>query len=163
MTNQEIINHLKKSGCEEVKNLTIRSVTVTPKENVTQIGLNVDKEVNAYLIDKETGEIVLSTSSVIFTNTYQLGGVLRDNEEASFAVNYMIEHPKSFEAIMSKAKIDILQQKVKAEEEYVNPFSSNPTPITFDHDIVINYITNVEIGKLGLKGLDKLFDKILES
>lgn len=162
MTNQEIINQLKKAGCKEVKGLIIRGVTVTPKENSTQIGLTVDQEVDAYLVDKETREIVLKQSSLIFTNTYQLGGVLRDNEEASFAVNYMIEHPKSFEAIMSKAEIDILQQDVKAEEKYINPFSSNPTETTFDHDIIINYITNVKIGKLGLKGLDKLFNNMLE-
>ena len=58
--------------------------------------------------------------------------------------------------------IDIIQQFVPVGEEYVNPFSSNPEPMVFEHDVIINHIIGMKPGKRGLKFLDMYMEKMMD-
>lgn len=160
MENKEIIANLIKNGAKEVKDVIIKNVTVTPMDEYVRLGLTLNKEVNGYK-QEEDGTYIPSTTKVIFVSAFSIAALLKDNDDAAFAANHLIKHPDAMGMILSRADITILQQEVKTSEEYVNPFSENAEPTTFDHDVIINYITKIELSDFGKKRLERLADMML--
>lgn len=158
---QEVKNALLKNGAKEVKGLTIKNVTVTPMSEYTRLGITLDKEVQGYVADSE-GNYNLSNTKIIFVSAFSIASLLKDNDDAAFAANHLVSHPEAMAMIMSRAKINILQQSVASGEEYHNPFSNNEDNTTvFDHDVIINYITDITLSDFGMKRLEKLADMML--
>lgn len=158
---QEVKNALLKNGAKEVKGLTIKNVTVTAMSEYTRLGITLDKEVQCYVADSE-GNYNLSATKIIFVSAFSIASLLKDNDDAAFAANHLVSHPEAMAMIMSRAKINILQQSVAAGEEYHNPFSNNEDNTTvFDHDVIINYITDITLSDFGMKRLEKLADMML--
>jgi len=161
MTNKEIIAQLLKNGAKEEKNVTIKNVTVTPKETYTRLGLTLDKEVKGYR-QAEDGTYEEGTTRIIFVSSYSIGALLKEDDDAAFAANHLMTHPDALGMIMSRAKIDIVQQKVEAGSDYKNPFASEDSDSTvFDHDTIINHVVNISLSDFGKKRLDKLADMML--
>ena len=147
MKNEEIIAQLIKEGAKEVKNVIVKNVTVTPMNEYVRLGLTLDKEVDGYKVEDD-GTYTPSKVKVIFVS-------------AAFAANHLLKHPDALAMILSRAQINILQQPVKAGEEYKNPFNDNADVTTFDHDVIINHITEIKLSDFGMKRLDKLADMML--
>lgn len=161
MDRKQVIRQLKSEGAKEVKNLTVKNVTVTIMDEYVRLGLTLDKDVEGMRQD-ENGEYQEDTTNVIFASTFTIASILKDDEEAAFAANHLVENPKGFAVVLSRASIDILQQKVAKDTEYVNPFASDDSETTsFDHDVVINHISNIKIGKRGHQALEKILDVML--
>ena len=161
MNKKEIVAQLIKNGAKSVKGVVVRNVTVTPQNEYVRLGLTLNEEVDGYR-ENETGEYELGKTNVIFVSTFAISSVLKDMDDAAFAANHLVNHPEAMGMILSRAKIDIVQQSVKANEEYRNPFASEDSETTtFDHDLIINHVVNIELSEFGIKRLDKLADKML--
>lgn len=160
MKNEEIIAQLIKEGAKEVKNVTIKNVTVTPMNEYVRLGLTLDKEVDGYKAEDD-GTYTPSKVKVIFVSAFTIAALLKEDDDAAFAANHLLKHPDALAMIMSRAQINILQQSVKAGEEYKNPFSDNADVTAFDHDVIINHITEIKLSDFGMKRLDRLADMML--
>ena len=156
----EIIAQLIKKGAKEVKNVTIKNVTVTPMNEYVRLGLTLDKEVDGYKVEDD-GTYTPSKVKVIFVSAFTIAALLKEDDNAAFAANHLLKHPDALAMIMSRAQINILQQPVKAGEEYKNPFNDNADATAFDHDVIINHITEIKLSDFGMKRLDKLADMML--
>ena len=105
----------------------------------------------------EEGEV-----KVIFVSLYSIISLLKDNEDAAFAANYILENPNSVSVILSGATIDVISEPVAAGVAYTNPWSDNPEETIFDHDTVIQHVVKLDItGKIALIGLQKIAEKLL--
>ena len=160
MKNEEIVAQLIKVGAKEVKNITVKNVTVTPMNEYVRLGLTLDKEVDGYKAE-EDGTYTPSKVKVICISAFTIAALLKEDDDAAFAANHLLKHPDALAMIMSRAQINILQQSVKAGEEYKNPFSDNADVTAFDHDVIINHITNIKLSDFGMKRLDRLADMML--
>ena len=87
---------------------------------------------------------------------------MKDNDDAAFAANHLVEHPEAINVILSRDTIDILQEPVSAGQEYKNPWSNNVTEATvFEHDTIINHLIDIKLSDFAIKKLDVLADKML--
>lgn len=160
METKEIIASLIKNGAKEVKDVTIKNVTATPMDEYIRLGLTLNKEVDGYK-QEEDGTYVPSKTKIIFVSAFTIASLLKDNDDAAFAANHLIKHPDAMAMILSRANVTVVQQEVKAGEEYTNPFSENAEPTVFDHDLIINYIAKIELSDFGKKRLERLADMML--
>lgn len=153
MEKKNVVEQLLKQGSQLVKNLTVKNVTVTPKENYIRLCLTLDKPVKGYVSDDD-GNYTLGETKFIYVSLFSVAAVLRDNEDVSFAVNHIIKKPSSVEVLLNGARVDIIQQPVKAGEEYINPWSENGTAQVFDRDTLINNVVNIKFTQrsIGLLG-----------
>ena len=156
----ETIAQLVKNGAKEVKNVTVKNVTVTPINVYVRLGLTLDKEVDGYKAEDD-GTYTPSKVKVIFVSAFTIAELLKEDDNAAFAANHLLKHPDALAMILSRAQINILQQPVKAGEEYKNPFNDNADATAFDHDVIINHITEIKLSDFGMKRLDKLADMML--
>ena len=156
----EIIAQLIKKGAKEVKNVTIKNVTVTPMNEYVRLGLTLDKEVDGYKVEDD-GTYTPTKVKVIFVSAFTIAALLKEDDNAAFAVNHLIKHPDALAMVISRAQTNILQQPVKAGEEYKNPFSNNADVTAFDHDVIINHIIDIKLSDFGMKRLDRLADMML--
>lgn len=160
MEKKSIIEQLLKQGSKMVKNVIIKNVTITPMENYVRVGLTLDRPISGYTADAD-GNYTLGETKVIFVSLFSIAANLRDNEEASFAVNHMIKKPTASEVLLNGATIDIIQESVKAGSEYHNPWSEGDTIVTFDHDTLINHVVNLRLTKRSVTLLDNLAASML--
>ncbi len=161
MEKREIINGLLKNGAKEVKGLKIKNVTITILENYTRLGLTLDKPVEGYVANSD-GTYNKGETNVIFVSAFAIASVLKDNDDTAFAANHLVEHPEAMNVLLSRATIDIIQEPVVSGQEYRNPWSSNEDNSTvFDHDTIINHLTNIKLSDFGMKKLDRLADAML--
>ena len=162
METKDIIAQLLKQGAKKVDNLIIRSVTVTPQQEYVRLGITLDTPVDGYQQNPETLEYESAKVNVIFVSAFSIAALLRDMEEAAFAANHLLSNPEGLGIILSRAKINIIQEHVAKGTEYSNPFSSDSSVTkTFDHDAIINHIVSITLSEFGIKRLDKLADKMM--
>jgi len=155
---QEVVRTLLKNGAKRIDNIVVKGVTVARKENYDRLSLSLAKPVRGFV--QEDGTYTEGETRVIFVSTFSVGAILGDNEDTAFAKRKLLARPKLLELVLSYAKIDIIQEEVKANEEYKNPFATDPEPWIPDHDTIINHVINIELGRRGLRQLDKLEDRM---
>ena len=161
MDKNEIISALTKKGSIKINGLTIKNVTITELDNYTRVALTIDKPVKAYIQDKETGEYIEGTSNVIFTSLYAIVANMRESDKLAFISNHVLEHPNALELILSRAKIDVLQEPVVSGEIYKNPWSTDATEVAFDHNTYINHVINIIDGPFTDVAVSKIADSLL--
>lgn len=162
MEKKEVIAELLKNGGISVKNVKVKNVTITHMDNYVRLGVTIDKPVKGYVTKDNGATYEEGETNVIFISLYSITSLLKDDDDAAFAANYLVEHPEAMSVIMSCAILDVIQEQVPAGVEYKNPWSSNPTATVFDHDTIINHITNIKLSDFAIRKLDKLADKLLD-
>ena len=156
----EVVRTLLKNGAKRIDNAVIKTVSVSRQENYDRVGLTLAKPVRGYVANAD-GNYSEGETRVIFVSSYSLGSILADNEDTAFAKRKLMEKPQLLELVLSYAKVDIVQESVEANTEYINPFSNSDTGRTIDHDTIINHVVSIELGKRGLRILDKMENKML--
>ena len=159
---QEVVRTLLKNGAKRIDNAVVKGVSVARQDNYDRVALTLAKPVRGY-VQTEAGDYEEGETRVIFVSSFSIGAILADNEDSAFAKRFLMQKPQMLELALSYAKVDILQESVEANTDYVNPFSSSTEGRTIDHDTIINHITSIELGKRGLRFLAKLEDKMLDS
>lgn len=161
---QEVVRTLLKNGAKRIDDAVVKTVSISRQENYDRVALTLAKPVTGYVLNEKTGEYEKSDDvRTIFVSSFSIGAILADNEDSAFAKRFLMQKPQMLELALSYAKVDILQESVAANTDYVNPFSSNSEGRTIDHDTIINHIVSIELGKRGLRFLAKLEDKMLDS
>lgn len=160
MKNAEIISELVKNGAIRVNNLKVANVTVTPFESYVRLGVRIDSEVDGYVAD-ENGVMSLGKTDLIFLSTFAVASVMREDDDLATIVDHIVTNPSAFKLLMQGAKLDIVQQKVAKDDEYINPFASVKTPVKMPHDTIINHIAAIHLAPSAQKWVEKIQDKML--
>lgn len=161
MEKKEIISELLKNGGVLVKDLKVKNVTVTRLENYVRLGITLDKSVKG-MVTKDNGVTYEEgETNVIFVSLYSITSLLKDDDNAAFAVNHLVEHPDSMSIVLSRATLNIIQEVVSAGTEYKNPWSTNAEATVFDHDTIITHVTEITLSDFAIRKLDRLADNLL--
>lgn len=161
MEKKEIIAELLKNGGKSVKDLKVKNVTVTRCENYVRLGITLDKPV-AGMLTKDNGVTYEEgETNVIFVSLYSITSLLKDDDNAAFAANHLVEYPDSMSIVLSRATIDIIQETVEAGSEYRNPWSNNAEATVFDHKTIITHVVNITLSDFAIRKLDRLADSLL--
>lgn len=157
----EIKKELVKNHGKPIKRI-VKNVNYEILDTYTRVSFTLRENVKGFHAN-EDGEFVLGGTNIIFSSIYAIAAMLKEDDELAWLGNEVITNPKLLNLLCSSATIEIIQQKVAEGEEYVNPFASNPEPITFDHDTIINHIVGITLSKVGEKVLEKYMDKIMST
>ena len=161
MEKKEIIAELLKNGGKSVKDLKVKNVTVTPCENYVRLGITIDKPV-AGMVTKDNGVTYEEgETNVIFVSLYSITSLLKDDDNAAFAANHLVQHPDSMSIVLSRATLNIIQETVEAGTEYKNPWSDNAEATVFDHKTIITHVIEVNLSDFAIRKLDRLADSLL--
>ena len=161
METKEIIAQLIKNGAKRITDVKIKNVTVTPMEEYTRLSFTLDKEVDGFRAN-EDGTYEPAKTKIIFVSAYSIGAILKEDDDAAFAANHLIKHPDALAMILSRATISIVQESVEEGVEYKNPFASDTANTTvFDHNTIINHVTDIKLSDFGIKRLERLADMML--
>ena len=161
MEKKEIIAELLKNGGKSVKDLKVKNVTVTRCENYVRLGITLDKPV-AGMVTKDNGVTYEEgETNVIFVSLYSITSLLKDDDNAAFAANHLVEHPDSMSIVLSRATLNIIQETVEAGTEYKNPWSDNAEATVFDHKTIITHVIEINLSDFAIRKLDRLADSLL--
>lgn len=161
MEKKEVIAQLLKEGAKSVKNLQVKNVTVAPQENYVRLGLTLDQEVDGMVTNDNGATYELGKTKVIFISLFSITSLIKDNDDAAFAANHLTQHPEAMNVILSRAKIDILQESVVSGQEYKNPWSDSAEATVFDHDTIINHVVSLTLSDFAIRKLDSLANSLL--
>lgn len=156
-TFKDICNEIVANGGTRIRGIKVRSCKITEQDNYTMVSLTLERKVKGYRANEDTGIFEEGETNVIFSSSYSLASVLKNNEDLAFCANSLVESPKGFEVVLSGAVIDIIQQPVSADELYKNPFSTSGSEgVSLGHDTIINHVVNIVPGKRAMMVLDKV-------
>lgn len=159
---KDICNEIVANGARRIKGLTVRSCKITEQDNYTMVSLTLDKKVKGYRANEDTGIFEEGETNVIFTSSYSLASVIKNDPEIAFCANTLVENPNGFQVVLSGATIDIIQQPVAADELYKNPFSSSSVEgVALGHDTIINHVVSIVPSKTGYRMLDNMAMRLL--
>lgn len=165
-TFSEVVDKLLKDKTNRVyRGLMIKNVIKRETDDdYARVTLVVNSSIPGY-IPQDDGSYKRGLVSNIYTTSYAVAAVLKQDEDTAMMGNYVVEHPEIIPIILSGATINVIQTDVKADTEYFNPFTTKEDvePYVSDHDFIVNNIYSLKLGKMGLRYIDKLLDKSVES
>lgn len=156
-----VVSEMLRNGANRINDLRVSNVTVTPMESYVRLSIKVDKPVPGYVADTTTGEMVKGEKDLIFVSTFAICSVLRNDDNTATIVDHLISNPNGLKLILQGAKIDIIQQEIKKDDEYHNPFSSSNDTTKMTHDCIITDVINVKLSASADKWIDKIKDAML--
>lgn len=145
------------------RGLKVRNVIVNlDDDELPRITLVVNSDIDGYV--EKDGAYVMGKTHNVFTSAFALAAVLKENEETAMMANYIVRNPKVAETLFSGATINLIQVPVKANTEYVNPFTTktNADAYVSDHDWISNLVVAVKLGVVGNKVIDRLIDRMVD-
>lgn len=134
---------------------TVRNVNVTAFENYIRLALTLDKPIKGY-VAQEDGTYKLGETKIVFISLFSVTAIMKQKEDISFVANHLLSNPQACQVLLSNAKIDLVQQPVKAGETYVNPFSESGAETVFEHDTIINHLVDFSLTDRANALIDKL-------
>ena len=155
----DAVASLRKAGATS-ETATIVNVTVTNCKSWTRVALTLNREVDGAVCDSE-GNWSLGKTRVVFLSFYSVLSTLKNIDETIAITNHIADNPTSLQIILSGAKIELLQQDVKAHETYTNAFTNEEVEHDSDHDSLFNHIVSIEFTDKALRAIDKIEDKLL--
>lgn len=161
---KNVIKDLMSTGkCRKFNDLRIKNVNISEEDNYTRVSFTVNTKIPGY-ISKDNGETYeLGENNVIYSSTFALAGMLKENEELSWMANALRENPAAINIILNGGTIDVIQHRVNKGEPYHNPFTTKDEieETVFDHDTIINYVVGCKLGKTGQKYSDIMAIKMM--
>lgn len=152
---------LKKVKANNVVTTTVRNINVKDMTTWQRVSITLNAPVKGYVADDD-GNYSEGEVNVIFVSSYSVVAAFRNNPKTAFAGNYIAEHPNCLQVLLSGAKIEVVQEAVSEGKEYINPWSSNPTPVPVEHDSYYNHITDIiELSDVSVELLKELARMIM--
>lgn len=145
------------------RGLKVRNVIVNlDDEELPRITLVVNSDIDGFV--EKDGAYVAGKTHNVFTSAFALAAVLKENEETAMMANYIVRNPKVAETLFSGSMINLIQVPVKANAEYVNPFTTKADADAYvsDHDWISNLVVAVKLGTVGNKVIDRLIDRMVD-
>lgn len=145
------IKQLIADGAKKISKLMIKNVNVTELDNYVRVSLTLTSKVPAYVSNDNGLTFERSESNIIFTSSFAISAALKENNDLAWLGGYVATNPKMLPMILCGSEVTILQREYEAGEEVVNPFSTriDNIPTVYDHDIIINDIIDIKLGKTG--------------
>lgn len=166
----DIIRNLITDGATRINRLKIKNVNYDKDyedKNHIRVTITLDRKVPGYVpIMDNNGNITgyeKGMTNLIYTSTFALAAVLKENEDFSWLANHIVDKPKALTLIFNGATIDVLQREFPKGTPVINPFSTNSNkewPI-YDHDITVNDVINITLGRTGERMAMTLASNIL--
>lgn len=156
----DAVTSLRKAGAKAEKDIIIKNVTVTDCNSWTRIALTLNREVAGPVSDKK-GNWTMGQTSVVFLSLYSVLGLLKNTDDTLAVASYIASNPTPLQVILSGAKVEILQQEVKAHATYVNAFTGEKTEYNSDHDSLFNHLVSIQFTDKARRGIEKIEDKLL--
>lgn len=154
---KDICNEIVANGGTRIRNIKVRSCKITEQDNYTMVSLTLDRKVKGYRANEDTGIFEEGTTNIIFSSSYSLASVIKNDPEIAFCANSLVDNPRGFEVVLSGATIDIIQQPVAADELYKNPFSTRDYEgEALGHDTIINHVVNIVPSQRAMAVLDRM-------
>lgn len=133
----------------------VKNVNITTFENYVRLGLTLDRPIKGY-VAQEDGTYKLDETKVVFISLYSVTAIMKQKDDISFVANHLLANPQAAQVLLSNAKIDLVQQPVKAGESYINSFSETANEVVFDHDTIINHLIDFSLTDRAMALVDKL-------
>lgn len=164
-----VLNLIKNGGCKKISGIRVKNVTLKQEENYLRASLTLMNKVPGYVpVRDASGQITeykQGLVNVIYTSSYAISGILKNDDENAWLGNHIIKHPQGILPLLVGSTISVLQQFVSKDTEYINPFTTreDAEPVVFEHDTIIYHVISLELGKSGNKFADKMMDKVVNS
>lgn len=157
----EVVARLLKEGATIIKDCKVVNCSITPMEEYVRINMGIDKEVKALVT--EDGTTKETNVSAIFPSTFSVNGAMRENEDVSAIISHLRDNPTAYPILLIGAKVDVIQQRIKAGEDFVNPFSTAAEVAVkkYDEDKIISHAVNIRLSEKAKKRVEKIEDKLL--
>lgn len=160
---KDVIKDLIANGARRYNGLKIKNVKISEENNYTRVTLVVHPSIPG-MVSKDGGitwEPGLTNN--IFTSTFALAGMLKEDDEKGWLADTLTENPKAINIIMNGGTVDIIQQTVKEGVPYKNPFSTreDAEETIFQRDTIINYVVSFKYGPNGQRFADTLAIKMM--
>ena len=155
----DAVASLRKAGAKS-ETVTICNVTVTDCKNWTRIALTLNREVDGPVSDSE-GNWAMGTTRVVFLSLYSILGTLKNTNDTIAITGHIADNPTALQIILCGAKVELLQQEVKAHATYVNAFTGEEVEHDSDHDSIFNHLVSIEFTDKGHRAIEKIEDKLL--
>ena len=150
---------LRKTGAKS-ETVTICNVTITDCKNWTRIALTLNREVDGPICDSE-GQWAMGKTRVVSLSLYSILNLLKNTNDTLAITGHIVDNPTALQIILCGAKVELLQQYVKANETYVNAFTGEEVEHESDHDSIFNHIVSIEFTDKGNRAIEKIEDKLL--
>ncbi len=161
MEKREVIAELLKNGGVKFNDVKVKNVTVTCMENYVRLGITLDTPVKGMVSNDNGVTYEEGKTKVVFVSLYSIVSLLKDNDDAAFAVNHLVKNPDGISVVLSRAKLNIIQETVEAGTQYKNPWSDNAEATVFDHKTIITHITDITLSDFAIRHIDRLADNLL--
>lgn len=161
MEKNDVMRQLLAAGGKSINGLQVKNVTVTQQESYVRVALTLDKEVDGFVTEDNGVTYQRGKTKVIFVSLYSIISLLKDNDDAAFASNHLLQHPEAMNVVLNRAKINIIQEDVAENAQYKNPWSDSAEAVVFDHETIINHLTDIKLSDFAVRKLDKLADALL--
>lgn len=161
-------NLLKEKNCKKITGLKVKTVKLKAMDNYIRASLSLMSKVPGYIpIRDEDGKLTKEykqgLTNVIYTSSFAISGLLKNNEDYAWLGDYVVDHPECIGILLSMSNINVVQQFVSKDTDYINPFTTkeNAEPITFEHDTIVYHVIAIDFGKPGKLFADKIMDKLV--
>lgn len=169
-----LLNH----GYKKISKLKVRNIITNMMDEYLRITFVTNKPIKG-MVENDEGEYEEADTNNVFTSNYALAGTLKENLDYAWLGNYIAAlseeededdenndiHLKqgALALFFCGSEIDVIQTRVKANEDYINPFSTSddPTVTNKDHDWFATTVINITPCKKGDKAITRFADKIM--
>ena len=160
-TTKEVVKELVQRGCKMYKGLIVKNVRIKEQENYTMVTLVTKSLVEQFLVD-EYGVATEGKSSNIITSNYAIASVIKEIDGAEWLGNYASDKPKILEMLLSGCSIDVVQERVEANQAYINPFSSTKRETILENNNYIYHVVGIRFGKTGKEFMENIKKALTE-
>ena len=155
----DAVASLRKAGSKS-ETVTICNVTVTDRKNWTKITFTLNREVDGPVCDQD-GNWSFGKTRVVSVSLFSILDLFKNTKDTLAITSHVANHPNALQVILSGATGELLQQKVNANETYINVFTGEETEYESDHDSIFNHLVSIELTDKGKSAIEKIEDKLL--
>lgn len=105
---KKIASELKSIKANNVAIAHVCNVNVTDMTTWQRVSLTLDTPVKGYVADEE-GNYKEAETNIIYVSSFSLIAALRETEYACIG-DYLRDNPNAIKAVLSRAKIEIVQE-----------------------------------------------------
>lgn len=143
---KDVIERLLKNGAKQVKDVTVKNVHIAVEPTYVRVSMTLDKSVDGYMFNEESGEYEAGKTNVVFVSLFSLVTAIKDNQSIAFLANRLLKNPEGAEVLLSYCKIDMVQEYVHEDDEYYSPWTGEFKQV-IQHDSVFNHVVSIELSK----------------
>lgn len=149
----KVIGQVTKLGGKLTENVTIKLCTIANRTRGEEaIVLELNTPVPTIKLDDDGNSVVKNTRHP-YVRTFGVVQALPDTEEGAIITKVLNDSILHYEEALLFATCDILSIPVKADTEFLSPFSDEPKPYPVKRDAYYHFLVNLRLGKVGLEAI----------